>query len=268
MVEPIDRKIHVRADQQRLKQVFVNLLSNAVKYSTRDSEVTVSSAARDDRFRIVLSDAGPGIAPEKLPRLFQPFERLGLETQEGAAEGIGLGLALSKALVEAMGGEIGVESSPGAGTSFWVDLELAFPPDHDVIDVEPEAGLPHGLGVILYIEDNPSNLRLVERVLERRPGIRLVGASSGAEGMRQVADLAPQLVLLDLDLPDMRGEEVLDRLRGEPWGREVPIVVLSADATPGLTRRLSQLGSTAHLTKPVDIQSLLDTVDDLIGEPL
>jgi CheY-like chemotaxis protein len=265
---PLDRTVHVRADQQRLKQVLVNLLSNAVKYSVRDTQILVGHELRADRLRIVVRDSGPGISQDKVARLFQPFERLGLDAEAGAAEGVGLGLALSKALVEAMNGTIGVDSEPGAGSRFWVELEVVSAPD-DAVAVAPSAIAPTAdLGTILYIEDNSSNLRLVERILEHRPGIRLVGAMNGAEGFDRARELRPEVILLDLDLPDMRGERVLDRLRGEEWGREIPVVVLSADATPGLARRLAQLGASAHMTKPVDVQRLLDLVDGLLAAPV
>jgi CheY-like chemotaxis protein len=265
---PLDRTLHVRADQQRLKQVFVNLLSNAVKYSVRDTQILVGHELRDARLRIVVRDAGPGISQEKVARLFQPFERLGLDSEVGAAEGVGLGLALSKALVEAMNGAIGVDSEPGAGSRFWVELDVVSAPDDAVVVAPGPLSPAADLGTILYIEDNSSNLRLVERILEHRPGIRLVGATTGDEGFERARELNPEIILLDLDLPDMRGERVLDRLRGEKWGREIPVVVLSADATPGLARNLAQHGASAHMTKPVDVQRLLDLVDDLLAAPV
>jgi signal transduction histidine kinase/CheY-like chemotaxis protein len=266
-----DAAAHVLADRQRVKQVLVNLLANAVKYSAPGSMTTVlAERAADGRIRITVADTGPGIAPEMLSRLFSPFDRLGAEA--GATEGTGLGLALSKALVEAMGGTIGVESTVGVGSRFWFEL-----PETQPVTVGPEMGAdvaavateraPNGgrHGTILYVEDNLSNFRLIERSLALRANVRLLPAMLGRLGLDLAREHRPDLVLLDLHLPDMPGEELLAQLRADPATRDIPVVVLSADATHGQVERLLANGARAYLTKPLDIGEFLAVVDDVLA---
>lgn len=264
---------HVLADRQRLCQVLLNLLSNAVKYNRPDGLVRVAWAPTGGVVRIVVSDEGSGIPPELQARLFRPFERLGAEA--GPVEGTGLGLALSKALVEHMGGRIGVDSEPGR-TAFWVELPAAGSPA--LGDHRPEAASPstarlapaavaggEAAGTVLCIEDNLSNIRLVERALALRPGVRLLPAMLGRLGLDLARRHRPDLVLVDLHLPDVAGEEVIGRLRTDPATRDIPIVVLSADATPGQVERLLASGARAYLTKPFDLGEFLALVDDLLA---
>jgi PAS domain S-box-containing protein len=255
--------ISVLADRQRLSQILLNLLSNGVKYNREAGSVTVGFArGADDAFRIMITDTGAGIPPKKLHLLFRPFERLGAEST--AIEGTGLGLTLSRGLAEAMGGSIGVVSRLGSGSTFWVELQiakessrpLAFEPDDATIDYQE--GQPAN---VLYIEDNISNVRLMERVLARRPAVTLATAADGYHGVSQALARRPDLVLLDLHLPDLPGEEVLRRLKSEPTLVDIPVVVLSADATPGQVRRLLASGAAAYLTKPFAIQEVLAVVD-------
>jgi signal transduction histidine kinase/ActR/RegA family two-component response regulator/HAMP domain-containing protein len=256
---------HVLADRQRLQQVLLNLLSNAVKYNRPGGAVTVAcDETPDAQLRIRVTDTGHGIASDKLARLFTPFERLGADAT--GVEGTGLGLTLSKHLVEVMGGTLSVESEVGVGSTFSVNLPLAQAPDGafdgsgERIAAGPEAS-SHG-GVVLYIEDNLSNLRLVERVLARRPGTTLLSALQGQLGLDLAQEHRPDLILLDLHLPDLSGEEVLGRLREERRTRDIPVVVLSADATPTQIERLLGAGALAYLTKPLDVQALLKLLDE------
>ncbi|MGH2437448.1 MAG: response regulator, partial [bacterium] len=232
---------HAFADRQRLNQILLNLLSNAVKYNRDEGRVTIGCEdLPGGRLRVKVSDTGAGIPADKLTLLFQPFERLGAE--QTGVEGTGLGLTLSKALAEAMGGTLGVESEVDRGSTFWVELALADPVQGAAAPMRVhEAASAHDSGVkgtVLYIEDNVSNRRLMERLVARRPGVRLVGVSQGQAGLDLARADPPDLILLDLHLPDMRGEEVLRRLWEDPRTRAIPVAVLSADATPAQAKRL------------------------------
>ena len=255
---------HARADRQRLKQILLNLLGNAVKYNRDGGTVTITCArVAQDRVRMNVTDTGAGIPPEKLALLFQPFERLGAE--ESAIEGTGLGLAVSKGLANAMGGRIDVWSEVDRGTTF--SLELAEAAAVDAANAPPEPAareLSRGdaSGTILYIEDNRSNVRLVQRLLGKRRAVALVTAERGDEGLELAKRERPDLILLDLHLPDMSGEEVLRRLWSDPVTRPLPVAVLSADATPAQRQRLLASGAVAYLTKPLDITHLLRLIDD------
>ena len=277
---------HIVADRQRIKQVLLNLLSNAVKYNRAGGSVAVScrqvTGPRGPRLRITVRDTGVGIAEADLDRLFTPFDRLGAEQTD--IEGTGVGLALSLRLVEAMGGELTVTSQPGEGTAFSVTMALA---EQTTMQIAPTAGpaghsSDHGLtatGVgnhpasptltLLCIEDNASNVRLVEQVVNRRPGWRLIHAARGSVGLELAtswtAGAGLDLILLDLHLPDMHGYDVLRQLRSQPATADVPIVALSADATPGQIERLIAAGADRYLTKPFDIMELLTMLDRVAG---
>jgi PAS domain S-box-containing protein len=255
----------VTADSQRLNQILLNFLSNAVKYNQERGTVRIGFERVDKgRVRLTVTDTGAGIAESKLRLLFQPFERLGAE--QTGIEGTGLGLALSRGLAEAMGGVVGVSSEVGQGSTFWVELALAEVAsaaaavnDHGPSRVEAR---PETRGTVLYIEDNPSNVRLMQRVLERRPGVRLCHAPDGHSGMAAAQAHPPDLIFLDLHLPDLRGEEVLRRLSADVRLREIPVAVLTADATAEQSRRLKAAGACAYITKPLEISELLRLVDD------
>ena len=259
-----DERQHVLADRQRLQQVLLNLLSNAVKYNRTGGTVAVScEEILGERLRILVRDTGHGISPDKLDRLFTPFDRLGAEGT--GVEGTGLGLALSKHLVDVMGGTLDVTSQVGVGSTFAVELPLTAAP---VEALEPRGGSPtvdpappDARMVVLYIEDNLSNLRLIEQVLGRRPRTTLLSAMQGRLGLDLAREHRPDLILLDLHLPDLPGQEVLRRLLDEPRTREIPVLILSADATPGHVERLLAAGARAYLTKPLDVRQLLALVD-------
>ena len=258
--------LYVLADRQRLKQVLLNLLSNAAKYNRPDGKVSVSvKDSPGDRLRVNVTDTGPGIPPEKMGRLFTPFDRLGAE--ERAVEGTGLGLALSKRLVEVMGGAIGAESAVGEGSTFWVELPRAKDPAARVdLPVATSAQTPAAVGAVLYIEDNLANLRLVERLLEHRPEVKLLSAMQGGLGLELAIKHRPGLILLDLQLPDIPGAEVLQRLQHDPRTRQIPVVVISADATPGQIKRLRSQGAREFLTKPLDVKRFLGLLDEILNE--
>jgi signal transduction histidine kinase/ActR/RegA family two-component response regulator len=257
----------VLADRQRLKQILLNLLSNAVKYNRAGGSVWISShPGAGERACITVVDTGPGIAAASLERLFEPFERLGAE--ETGVEGSGLGLSLTKRLVEAMGGTIEVDSEPDRGSTFRIGFPLVEGQVERYQRLQAPAGgeVDHGVrGTVLYIEDNPSNLRLVRRVLQRRPGVTLASAMLGREGLELASTLAPDLILLDLDLPDVDGEEVLGRLRVDRQTSEIPVVVVTADVAAGRRTRLLAQGARGYLTKPLDVRAFLATLDGVLA---
>jgi signal transduction histidine kinase/ActR/RegA family two-component response regulator len=262
-IDPADfADVYVHADHHRLTQVLVNVLSNAVKYNHSGGEVRGSyEEALPGRAVLSIADTGEGIAADKLGRLFEPFDRLGAERTD--VEGTGLGLALSMHLMEAMGGAIEAESTPGHGTTMRLEFARTEPAQIEPNKAESVDAAANGLhrATVVYIEDNPSNLRLVERALERMPGVRLVSAIQGGIGLDLVRDHHPDLVLLDLHLPDLPGAEVLARLKDDPATASIPIVVVSADATSSQVERLQEAGAAAYITKPIDVRLLLETVD-------
>jgi CheY-like chemotaxis protein len=261
---------HVLADNQRLKQVLLNLVSNAIKYNRTGGRVTLSyEATPGGRLRIKVSDTGAGIPPEQIGRLFTPFERL--EADTAGIVGTGLGLALSKRLVEAMGGMIGAESTIGRGSTFWAEFPLVGRPGEPLQgdqEVQPPAarGVPSIAGVVLYVEDNLSNVKLIENLLTHRPAVRLITAMQGELGLDLARRHLPHLILLDLHLPDIPGDEVLRRLREAPETRYIPVVVISADATPGQIDHLLSAGAWVYLTKPLDVKRFLSVLDAALQE--
>jgi PAS domain S-box-containing protein len=256
-------EVHVQADQQRLKQVLINLLANAVKYNRPGGEVRVEfSLPAEGRVELAVADSGHGMSHEQVERLFKPFDRLGAE--RGDVEGTGLGLPLSIGLMEAMGGTIRAESEPEVGTTMRVELHAAPPPpDEEAARIVARAGNgrePHDARVVLYVEDNISNLKLVEQALERVPEVHLIPAMHGQLGIDLARQHGPDLILLDLHLPDLKGDEVLERLKRDPTTSQIPVVIISADATPTQVKRLLAAGAAEYLTKPIDIGRLLDIV--------
>jgi PAS domain S-box-containing protein len=258
--------LHVVADQSRLKQVLLNLVSNAVKYGGPGARVTIRCQRRaGDRLRILVRDTGPGIPKDKMDRLFTAFDRLGAETSQ--EEGTGLGLALSRQLVEAMGGTIGAESRVGEGSTFWVELPLGEPEDEEAAQRDEDADASfvdsQGASVVLLIEDNPSNAKLIDRILAGRGRTRLITAMQGRMGLELAAQHRPDVILLDINLPDISGHEVLRRLRSDPRTEGIPVVMVSADATPHQVDRMLEAGARGYLTKPVDVRRLLSLLDEM-----
>lgn len=254
-------RAHVRADRRRFKQILMNLVGNAVKYNHDEGSVTVSAEQTPRGIRIRISDTGPGIALAERALLFQPFERLSAD-QRGI-EGTGLGLSVAKGLLESMQGAIGIEAAT-AGATFWVELPEAAAEKTNVPTRRAQPAVDptlHGSGTVLYIEDNRSNIRLLERLLGRRPGVHLISSETAAEGLRRAAQDRPGLVFLDLHLPDLGGEQVLERLRSDEGTRQIPVVVLSADATHAQTERLLNAGANGYLTKPLVLPAVLAMID-------
>ncbi len=258
-----DSAEHMLVDRQRVKQILLNLISNAIKYNYDDGTVTIRWSQDRGRVLVDVSDTGAGIPASLMARLFSPFDRLNAASSE--IEGTGLGLALSKGLAEAMDGTVSARSTVGEGSTFRVDLPAAQPPTAQLeVDV-PERVRGEVVGSrarVLYIEDNLSNAQLVERVVQRRPHVELELAMQGRLGAELARDLRPRLILLDLHLPDATGEDVLRELKGHPATAAIPVVVMSADATPGRVQRLLDAGAARYLTKPIDVPRLLDLLDD------
>lgn len=260
----------VRADHTRLKQVLLNLLANAIKYNREQGAVSIACVADpdDDVVQIRISDTGAGLTAEQRARLFIAFERLGAE--HTAIEGTGIGLALSQRLVALMGGEIGVESAPGSGSTFWVRLPLVV----DFVDglaaaaagtqaqvVSTCTGVGGRQFDLLCIEDNPANLRLVERILAERPHLRLLAANVPSLGLELALAHRPALILLDINLPEMDGFEVLRCLRENPATRDIPALAISANAMPDDLARGKAAGFVDYLTKPLDVGVFLAAID-------
>ncbi len=257
-------RAYALGDPQRLRQVLLNLLSNAAKYNRPGGTVTLAvRSVGSDRIAVSVTDTGRGLTAEELERLFVPFERL-----EAAAEGIegtGLGLVLSRRMAEGMGGTLDASSVPGVGSTFTVRLAAVEPmavdeadPQRDVLRAPRRYTKARR---VLYIEDVVANVRLVTEIFKRRPDITLLSAMSGGLGLDLAREHRPDLVMLDVHLPDIGGEEVLRRLRADPATSHIPVVVLSADATEWQRGALLAAGADAYLTKPITVSRLLEIVD-------
>jgi PAS domain S-box-containing protein len=271
LVTPAEcEKSFVLADRQRLKQVLLNLLTNAVKYTPKRGRATISAAPfAEDKYRVVVSDTGPGLPPEKVSRLFTPFDRLGAEQSD--VQGTGLGLALSQRLIQAMGGSIGVSSDVGHGSTFWVELPRAASPLPGKVRPSSNGAKARSDGpdkrTVLYIEDNLSNLALIEQILEEQPDIKLMTAMQGNIGLDLARRHAPDLILLDLHLPDMPGWDVLAQLKASDETRRIPTIVISADATSRQVEKLMAAGAQAYLTKPLDVDQFLHVLEQSASQP-
>ena len=256
----------VSADRTRVKQVLINLLSNAIKYNKPEGKVTVEyQAIPPGSIRINVRDTGKGLAAEQLLQLFQPFNRLGKET--GAEEGTGIGLVVTKRLVELMGGSIGADSSVGAGSVFWFELSLTTAPMLAIQEAEHAAlslprvsdGAPRR--TVLYVEDNPANLELVEQLIARRSDLRLLSAADGDLGIEFARVYQPAAILMDINLPGISGLEAMKILRADAITAHIPIIALSANAVPHDIEKALQAGFFDYLTKPIKVIQFMDTLD-------
>jgi len=265
---PSGMSYFVDADRTRLKQVLINLLSNAIKYNQAKGTVVVECSTIAERVRISVRDTGAGLPPEMLQQLFQPFNRLGQE--RSTEEGTGIGLVMSKRLVELMGGEIGVESEVGSGSVFWFELNSAVEPRLETNAAEPSTIAPanngHGapLRTLLYVEDNPANLKLIEQLIARRPDIRLLSARDGSLGVRLARTNQPDVILMDINLPGISGIEALKILREDPVTAHIPVVALSANAMPRDIEKGLQAGFYRYLTKPIRVGEFMDTLESAL----
>jgi CheY-like chemotaxis protein len=237
--------------------VLLNLLSNAIKHNRRGGQVGLQVAPDGDALRITISDTGPGLHETQKARLFHAFERLG--SDRGAVDGAGIGLALSKRLVELMGGQIGLDSELGTGSRFWVRLTSA-----EAAPALPEDTATGHSGTVLYVEDNPVNVLLMEAMLGQQTRLRLISADLPEAGLQLAHEQRPDLILLDIQLPGMDGYEVLRRLRADAATRGIPVIAVSANAMPGDVARGRAAGFDDYLTKPIDQPLLMATLQRLL----
>jgi PAS domain S-box-containing protein len=265
----------VKADRTRVKQVMINLLFNAIKYNRPGGTVVVeyslssqspaAASTLPNSLRISVRDTGEGIKPELVEQLFQPFNRLGRET--GEEEGTGIGLVVTKRLVELMGGVIGVSSTVGVGSVFWFELSLTtaqhLPPHEVEKSARVQAQLPAGtpLRTLLYVEDNPANLELVEQIILRRPDLRLLSAANGNLGIEYARAYQPEVILMDINLPGLSGVETMKILRADPLTAHIPIIALSANALAHDIEKALAAGFFNYLTKPIKVNAFLEALD-------
>ncbi len=264
-IPSFDSPCFVHADRTRLKQILLNLLSNAVKYNRDQGTVEVQCSVNTrDRIRINVRDAGAGLAPERLAQLFQPFNRLGQES--GPVEGTGIGLVVAKRLVELMGGTIGAESTVGIGSLFWVELDTARPPEMKNESAEPavpakaQSESPSSLHTLLYVEDNPANLKLVEQLIARHSDMRLLSALTGTLGVELARTSLPEVIVMDIHLPDINGLEALRILREDPMTAHIPVIALSANAMPRDIEKGMKAGFFRYLTKPIKLDEFMEAL--------
>ena len=256
----------VKADRTRVKQVLINLLSNAIKYNKTGGTVAVDcSASAPGRIRIGVTDSGEGLTPDNLAQLFQPFNRLGQEAND--EEGTGIGLVVCRRLTELMGGAIGVESTVGKGSVFWVELNLTAEEQSGAGAAKPMAAAQaHVKGdaqlrTLLYVEDNPANLMLVEDLIARRTDIHLLSARDGDSGIEIARTRLPDVILMDINLPGISGIKALRILAADPATAHIPVVAVSANAIPRDIGKGLEAGFFRYLTKPIKINEFMDTLD-------
>jgi len=266
--KPTAVDIFVNADRTRLKQAFINLLSNAIKYNVDHGNVDVSiETIGRTKLKVNVQDTGYGIPEADIRAIFQPFRRL---PQHSGIDGTGIGLTITQQLVELMGGNIGVQSVVGKGSRFWIELNMSDNNTFNESDVftseqedEPEAD--QKIYNILYVEDNPANLLLVNRIFKRFPHIRLISAPNAYEGIESALKHVPDLILMDINLPGLSGFEAFEQLQGMKEVRHIPIVAISANAMPADINRGIELGFKGYITKPINVQGLMETIYQMLG---
>ncbi|MES2483885.1 MAG: ATP-binding protein [Pseudomonadota bacterium] len=263
---PFSAPLFIDADRTRVKQVLINILFNAVKYNRAQGAVAVEcTMAGEQRVRISVRDTGVGLSTDQLSQLFQPFNRLGKEA--GPEEGTGIGLVVTKRLVELMGGMIGAESAAGIGSVFWVEFNLAVAPQLAVPDegqamvTAPKAPDGTPLRRVLYVEDNPANLELVAQLIARRGDLQLLSATDGQLGVEYARACLPDVILMDIHLPGLSGTEAMKVLRADPATCHIPIIALSANAVPRDIAQALEAGFHTYLTKPIMVKQFMEALD-------
>lgn len=266
----LNESYFIHADRTRVKQILLNLLSNAIKYNHAGGTVVVECVVKSaELIRISVTDTGPGISPEKLAQLFQPFNRLGQE--DSGKQGTGIGLVMTKRLVELMGGTIGVQSTVGKGSVFWVELLRAEEPLLTETDAVMSQHVPSPaessaeMRSLLYVEDNPANLKLVEQLVARRPNIHLLSAGDATLGIKLAREQLPQAILMDINLPGISGTSALAILRADPLTRHIPVVAISANAMPHDIRNGLAAGFSRYLTKPIKVDAFMAAIDEALA---
>ena len=261
-----DHPVFVWVDRTRLKQIIINLLSNAIKYNReRGSVIVECSASAPGRIRISVKDTGAGLPPELLAQLFQPFNRLGQAV--GDVAGTGIGLMVTKRLAELMDGVLGVESTVGKGSVFWCELAAAAAPHLAIQNNEAEVFVPPPVPngttrrTVLYVEDNPANMMLVEQIIARRLDLRLLSAVNGAIGLELARNCLPAVILMDINLPGISGLDAMQLLRKDPATAHIPVVALSANALPRDIEKGLKAGFFRYITKPIRVREFMDTLN-------
>ncbi len=264
----LDNVFYVHADRTRIKQVMINLLSNAIKYNAIGGSVIVKcDNSGADRVRISVKDTGAGLAADKLAQLFQPFNRLG--QHDSGEEGTGIGLVVTKQLVELMGGQIGVDSIVDVGTVFWVEFAASAPPTLLLDNIDEESlgrrpvppQEPGDQPTLLYVEDNPANLALVEQLIARRGDLKLLTAIDAHLGIELARAYLPDVILMDINLPGMSGYGALKRLQDDPLTAHIPVLALSANAVPRDIEKGLEAGFFRYLTKPIRVHEFMNALD-------
>lgn len=261
-----DIPCYVHADRTRLKQIIINFISNAIKYNREQGTVEVTYSTRTPgRIRVIIKDTGSGLPMEKLKQLFQPFNRL--DQEKNGEEGTGMGLVVARKLIELMGGVVGVESTVGVGSVFWFSLPTAAEPQFAAGSGEPKAPDQSSsqneerMHVLLYVEDNPANLRMVEQLIARQPELKLLSAMTGKLGIELARTNQPEVILMDINLPDISGFEALRVLRNDPATAHIPVVAISANAMPHDVEKGLEAGFFRYLTKPINVNEFMETLD-------
>ncbi|HEY9099320.1 MAG TPA: ATP-binding protein [Thiobacillus sp.] len=266
---PPDLEWHVKADQKRVKQALINLLSNAIKYNREHGTVEVRcNQVNPQRLRISVKDSGEGLPPHKLAQLFHPFNRLGQE--HGPVEGTGIGLVVTKQLVELMGGAVGVESTVGMGSEFWIELNVDDKPQRAADNALSAAPTSQASGniaqrTLLYVEDNPANLMLIEHIIEDHPQLRMLSARDGNQGIALARVHLPDVILMDINLPGLSGLDALKVLRDDPITAHIPVIALSADAMPRNIEKGLEAGFFNYLTKPIKVNAFTAALDQALA---
>ncbi|MES2946798.1 MAG: ATP-binding protein, partial [Pseudomonadota bacterium] len=269
---PMEQAFFIKADHRRIKQILINLLSNAIKYNKPNGQVDVRCVSlASGRISIGVEDTGKGLSPHEITQLFQPFNRLGQETQ--AEQGTGIGLVMTKRLVELMGGVISVQSTVGQGSTFWVEMKLAdggplaSAKAADTCEALSPDAAQHGAAAkparytLLCVEDNLANLMLIEELIKRRPDLRLLTAREGRRSIEMALAHLPDVILMDINLPDMSGMEVLKQLQANPLTAQIPVLALSANALPMDIKKGLQAGFFKYLTKPIKLNEFMSSLD-------
>ena len=268
---PVDSSLFVRADRIRLKQVLTNLISNAIKYNREHGTVEVMCAiTADNHIRINIKDSGVGLSPEELSQLFQPFNRLGQES--GTVEGTGIGLVVTRRLIDLMEGTIGVESIAGAGSTFWIELKRDNIPQVNASNTMREEFLAQVRGqenearrTLLYVEDNPANLLLVEQIMLEQPHISMFSARDGNHGVEMARAHRPDVILMDINLPGISGIEAMNILRKDQPTMHIPIIALSANAMLQEIKLVQEAGFFSYLTKPIKINEFMNALNSALA---
>lgn len=258
-----DKTVTIHSDRMRLKQITLNLLSNAVKYNQKNGEIIIDYELKDNCVRFSVSDTGPGIPDDSHDRVFEPFDRLGADTS--SIEGTGIGLSLSKKMIEFMNGQIGFKSETGTGSTFWIEINCDKSdniPDKIIINTPQEMASVDGEFSLLYVEDNPANLRLVSNLLKKQPGITLYDTHTASLAIDLINNQQFDLILLDIQLPgDGDGYDILKKIRGNPATRDIPVIAVSANATEYDIKQGMDAGFDEYIVKPINIHHFLKIVN-------